>query len=60
MTERLRPEEKPKEVSQEEWEASACELSPTGAHYFKLSGSPGDGPCVYCGKMHSKVHPKKR
>lgn len=59
-TERLRPDEKPKDVTQEEWESSACELSPTGSHHFKLTGSPGDGPCKYCGQLYSKVHPRRK
>jgi len=60
MVERLRPAEKPPFISDEEWEASECKLSPTGSHYFKLSGKPVDGPCIYCHRMHSVVHPERR
>lgn len=59
IMERLRPEVKPKEVSDRDWERSACDKSPTGSHYFLLSGAPPDGPCKYCGQFHSEVYMEK-
>ena len=56
MVKRLRPDVKPESVSDKEWERSACDKSPTGSHYFLLSGTPPDGPCKYCGQFHPEVY----
>lgn len=58
VEERLRPRVKPEDVSQREWERSECKASPTGAHYFKLSGRPPDGFCIYCSMLHSEIYPE--
>lgn len=53
---RLRPAEKPKQVTDEEWELSACDKSPTCAHWFKPAPS-GMLQCVYCERFHDKIYP---
>ena len=54
VIERLRPEVKPEEISDQEWKKSKCDQSPTGSHWF-VPESATNLRCCFCGQCHTEV-----
>ena len=58
VTKRLRPGTRPNDVAKSTWNKSACDKSPTGAHWF-IKGPDGLF-CRFCDRPHGKIYPEPK